>query len=262
MFARFWKEQSPSQLAAELLAVSETSHSAGDAPEANACTAADDVCPPISCNQASEAGDAALAAVIGNGSPASCDDKDLDVVVGGQPLPDSHAPLVSRDNSEPDGDDEVDSQLDGDHDSGGQLAGDPDDCRGLDENRDLDDNLDAEDNLDDDRELGDDVDDDREPLWVDERSLDELPAGKIWPEPEPGAGMPARRGSGGAASRGCWSRRKRWPGNRSARRSGCCCWIPGSGAVCRPRILLTWWGSPSTPYINGSSCSSSVAPRG
>ena len=148
------------------------------------------MCPPIPCNQASEAGDAGLAAVIDNRSPASCDDTDLTGIVGGQSLPDSHAPLVSRDNSEPDGDDEVDSQLDGDHDSGGQLAGDPDDCRGLDENRDLDDNLDAEDNLDDDRELGADVDDDREPLWVDERSLDELPAGKIWPEPEPGAGMP------------------------------------------------------------------------
>ena len=97
---------------------------------------------------------------------------------------------MSRDNSEPDGDDEVDSQLDGEHDNGGQLAGDPDDCRGLDDNRDLDDNLDAEDNLDDDRELGADVDDGREPLWVGERSLDELQAGKIWPEPEPGAGMP------------------------------------------------------------------------
>ena len=30
MFTRFCKEQSPSQVAAELLAVSETSHSAGD----------------------------------------------------------------------------------------------------------------------------------------------------------------------------------------------------------------------------------------
>ena len=48
----------------------------------------------------------------------------------------------------------------------------------------------------------------------------------------------ARRG----ASRGWRSIRRRWPGSRSVRSNVCCCWILGSGAVCRPGTSRSWSG--------------------